>query len=131
MHLATCFSFLYGCICISHGFERTGPLFQILLVHSISPPVSSSLMPPVSSCFFCINRVSIFLSLKGKVEKFPLQIPRALPPPCPVLHIFTCKAPCLFHLLTSHSLLHLPSLSLVFPVPCLPVSLYPPCLCCP
>lgn len=41
----------------------------------------------VSSCFLCINRISIFLSLKGKVEKYPLQIPRAFP--CsPSLHLY-------------------------------------------
>lgn len=32
-------------------FERIGPLFQISLVHYIPPPVPSSHLSPVSSCF--------------------------------------------------------------------------------
>lgn len=52
---------------------------------------TSFLLFPVASyhqfscCFLCINRISIFLSLKGKVEKYSLQIPRTLPPPRTVL----------------------------------------------
>lgn len=60
-------------------FERIGLLFQISLVHYIPPPVPSSHLSPVSSCFLWINRVNTFLSLKGKAENSPIQVPRPRP----------------------------------------------------
>lgn len=113
-------------------FERIGLLFQISLVHYIPPPIPRSLLSPVSSCFLWIDRINIFLSLKGKAEKYPHPSTKNPSPitPCPSTSS-PGKRLCL-HLLTSHSLLHLPSLPLV-PLPLTPslISLHPLRLCCP
>lgn len=105
-------------------FERIGLLFQISLVHYIPPPVPSSLVSPVSSCSLWIDRINIFLSLKGKAKKYPHPNTKNPSPitPCPSTSS-PGKCPCL-HLLTSHSLLHLPPRPLVRPTPSL-ISLHP------
>lgn len=111
-------------------FERIGLLFQISLVHYIPPPVPSSLVSPVSSCSLWIDRINIFLSLKGKAKKYPHPNTKNPSPitPCPSTSS-PGKCPYL-HLLTSHSLLHLPPRPLVRPTPSL-ISLHPLHLCCP